>query len=510
MSRQYNKPELRRVPGKKSWYVVITKPVELQTRNNKQIRRSTGTTNEALAKKKMHSIASQVFSEWNDALQVDPLEQFLQSHWSQELQNSHGELKPLLQSSAAERVTVCLWVMSSKDEWQPSLAQEIYEYLTYEEASDWHHYLHRYDNPYPRGTKQHAAIKEKEEALATFIEELDGKDLSRLNYPVTASPAFNMSDAPVLSKLREEWLRDEVPWRNKTDKYKAEMAKCSLAVIKLLEDLPIDQLRTTHGTTLARALDAEGKANSTIKKYKLSLDQLIDWTLGNKENQTTVPATPWLLSNPLKGFSLSDYGSKKRPFQALPADQLHRLFNQEMLTSDRLLLSILLTTGMRLDEAALLTWEQLKVDRNGIRFFDLSMCAIVKNDSFSARTVAIPDCLLLPTPSTGKLFDFATNSDGKSSADASKHLNARYFHPIRYDKNDNRKVVHSLRHTLAGLMRNLRPTPSSEVMDWITGHGEQGSFSQSERVRTYNEDIDVAAKYEVVNKVRHPWLIQSA
>ena len=105
MSRQYNKPELRRVPGKKSWYAVITKPVELQTRNNKQIRRSTGTTNEALAKKKMHLIASQVFSEWNDVLQVDPLEQFLQSHGSQDLQKSYVELKPLLQSSAAEHAS---------------------------------------------------------------------------------------------------------------------------------------------------------------------------------------------------------------------------------------------------------------------------------------------------------------------------------------------------------------------------------------------------------------------
>ena len=163
---------------------------------------------------------------------------------------------------------------------------------------------------------------------------------------------------------------------------------------------------------------------------------------------------------------------------------------------------------MRLDEAALLTWEQLKTDRNGIRYFDLALGAIVKNDRFSARTVAIPDCLTLPEPRTGKLFAFATNSDGKSSSDASKHLNRRYFHPIRYNENDDRKVVHSLRHTLTGLMRNLQPTPSSEVMDWITGHGEQGGFSQSERIRTYNEDIDVAVKYEVVNRIKHPWLIK--
>lgn len=176
-----------------------------------------------------------------------------------------------------------------------------------------------------------------------------------------------------------------------------------------------------------------------------------------------------------------------------------------MNANDRLLLSILITTGMRLDEAALLTWDQYKVDRNGLRYFDLSLGAIVKNDKFSARTVAIPDCLRLPKRGQGRLFNFPVDEDGKSSREASKRLR-QYTHAVRLDENDNRKVVHSLRHNLSGLLTNLTPKPSSEIMNWITGHGMEGEKTQSERTKTYGIDPDVSVKYEVINRVKHPWL----
>ena len=38
------------------WYVFVTKPTELQSRPKEQVRRSTGTTDEKLAKHKQHQI----------------------------------------------------------------------------------------------------------------------------------------------------------------------------------------------------------------------------------------------------------------------------------------------------------------------------------------------------------------------------------------------------------------------------------------------------------------------
>ena len=56
-------------------------------------------------------------------------------------------------------------------------------------------------------------------------------------------------------------------------------------------------------------------------------------------------------------------------------------------------------------------------------------------------------------------------------------------------------------------MLNLTdPAPSSEHMDWITGHGMEGSKSESERQKTYSKDPDVSVKYAIVNRLQHPWL----
>ena len=79
-------------------------------------------------------------------------------------------------------------------------------------------------------------------------------------------------------------------------------------------------------------------------------------------------------------------------------------------------------------------------------------------------------------------------------------MNEAYVHKVRLNENDDLKVVHSLRHNLAGFMLNIKPTPSSEVMDWITGHGMEGNKTESERQRTYGQNPDVLVKYEIVNR----------
>ena len=211
-------------------------------------------------------------------------------------------------------------------------------------------------------------------------------------------------------------------------------------------------------------------SNSRIKTYIESIRGLLEYVIAYELNTIKNPPKPWITSNSFYGFKASAYGSITRSFEALKEDQLHSLFDLDMPENDRLSLSILITTGMLLDEAALLEWKQYKVEQNGFRYFDLSSSSIVKNDKFSARNVAIPDCLRLPETSDGALFNFRKDSDSKSSKAASRHLNEKYIQKIRYNEEDDRKVVHSLRYNLAGFMLNLDPTPSSEIMDWISYH----------------------------------------
>ena len=191
----------------------------------------------------------------------------------------------------------------------------------------------------------------------------------------------------------------------------------------------------------------------------------------------------WIASNVFKGVSLEHWGAQKRTWEALTTEQLHHLFSLQMSCEERLLFTLLITTGMRLDEVCLLRWEQINTDANGIRYIDLSINPI-KNDKFSKRNVAIPDVVLLPQREKGRLFNYRLDDDKKSSKAASRKLNEKYLHKIRLNEKDDRKVVHSLRHNVTGFMLNLRPVPSSEHMDWITGHDMDGSKTDSERTRT--------------------------
>ena len=61
-------------------------------------------------------------------------------------------------------------------------------------------------------------------------------------------------------------------------------------------------------------------------------------------------------------------GEHWKPFAK---DQLFKIFQQSRPERERRLLTLLITTGMRLDEAALLRWDDLKQE-GGVSYFDLT------------------------------------------------------------------------------------------------------------------------------------------
>lgn len=66
---EYHASKLVRLKAKgKKWYVQISKPLELQTGKDKQIRRSTGATDRKRAERKQHRIAQQMYSEFDQVL----------------------------------------------------------------------------------------------------------------------------------------------------------------------------------------------------------------------------------------------------------------------------------------------------------------------------------------------------------------------------------------------------------------------------------------------------------
>jgi len=134
----------------------------------------------------------------------------------------------------------------------------------------------------------------------------------------------------------------------------------------------------------------------------------------------------------------------------------------------RLLLSILLTTGMRLDEAALLNWEDMKVEQE-ILFFDLTGKFDTLKNIGSAREVPVHSSisdLVRFADKSGPMFpEFHRDSDGKAQGAASKAC----MKQIRKVTNDPLKVTHSLRGTFKDKLRDAGV--SKEINDFLTGHG---------------------------------------
>ena len=387
---------------------------------------------------------------------------------------------------------------------------EMFRYLNHHEALQFRSIVDVEANPYPQAMQD-----EQEAKLAVF---------DRKNYPedyaseISTTPSkpleiiTNHTGCPTILEYLPKYLADEHHWMNKSLKTKGEIENRINLDTTIIGDLPLDQIYQKHGKVIALHFHNMAKANSTLRTYVNNLSGMLDHA-SVELDQYGNPPKPFLPNgSSLKGIKLENYGVKKRGYLALTEDQMFRLFGQQMDTEHRLLIAMLATTGMRLDEAALLTWDQLKQDKHGIRYFDLSMGKI-KNDRYYCRNVAIPDCLELPAEESGSIFKatlekVSLNKDGKASSKLSQQLNELYIHPIRLDAKDDRKVLHSLRSNLTGYMLNLNPTPHSEHMDWITGHGMDGSKTESERQTHYAQDPDVKTKYDIVNRVQHPWLTQ--
>ncbi len=197
----------------------------------------------------------------------------------------------------------------------------------------------------------------------------------------------------------------------------------------------------------------------------------------------------WVSSNVFVGLVLDKkVGRAKQSYAALTDEELAKLFVQPMAHHLQSLLSLLIATGMRLDEAALLNWEDVKNDpAQDVMYFDLTN-AIVKNKG-SQRRVPVHSCLnWINTGKSGQIFpQFTRDKDGKAQASASKAL----MPLIRRVTEDKSKVVHSLRGNFKDMLRDAGV--SKEVNDFITGHASgdvAGNYGSGPSLKVRKEAIE--------------------
>lgn len=259
-------------------------------------------------------------------------------------------------------------------------------------------------------------------------------------------------------------------------------------------NLHLSDKKLKHAHDFAKALEVKGLANKTINSRFVGISTLM--TFAAKEG--------YIERSPLNGVDLREYGKKSEHYRPLSDEQLSALFDINGLKENvRTLSAILVATGMRTDEAALLHQEQVRLESTP--YFDLRV-AEVKNDS-SKRQVPIPEILLptvkrlkeVPRGVEGRLLDFAVKGDGKSRAsEICSYWRAKVDLYGMAPPGRGKFTNHSMRGSLRDKLRDA--SVPLEVSNDLMGH-DKGKVSGA-----YGYGTSLRVMKEAVDKIDHPYL----
>jgi integrase len=312
------------------------------------------------------------------------------------------------------------------------------------------------------------------------------------------SPVVKVSSAttPLYSDLIEQYLKDRSA---EPAKQHSQRIKACQRVLHYLGDKPIDQYDNIHAAEMAKLMHEERFSNAQINKMITYGRGLFLYAMKTRNPMT---GKSYLKSNPWVDLDLAEYGVPQRGWVPFTKEELGELFAVAMPRQEYLLFSILITTGMRLDEAALMTWERVTV-QEGLPSFSLVPHDVpdgeelkVKNTG-SMRYVPVPTVIqpLLDRKSVGRLFDYRIDKDGKAENAASKAL-MKYIREITAH---DRKAVHSLRGNFKDLCRSRNI--HKELHDFLTGHG-QGDVGGDD----YGVGHDLPTRLVALDSIEHPWI----
>ena len=312
------------------------------------------------------------------------------------------------------------------------------------------------------------------------------------------SPVVKVSSAttPLYSDLIEQYLKDRSA---EPAKQHSQRIKACQRVLHYLGDKPIDQYDNIHAAEMAKLMHEERFSNAQINKMITYGRGLFLYAMKTRNPMT---GKSYLKSNPWVDLDLAEYGVPQRGWVPFTKEELGELFALAMPRQEYLLFSILITTGMRLDEAALMTWERVTV-QEGLPSFSLVPHDVpdgeelkVKNTG-SMRYVPVPTVIqpLLDRKLVGRLFDYRIDKDGKAENAASKAL-MKYIREITAH---DRKAVHSLRGNFKDLCRSNNI--HKELHDFLTGHG-QGDVGGDD----YGVGHDLPTRLVALDSIEHPWI----
>ena len=225
-------------------------------------------------------------------------------------------------------------------------------------------------------------------------------------------------------------------------------------------------------------------SNGTIKKYLTPIKRI--FTFASRKGHIDF--------NPFENVEAKDYGHKQIDRIDWTDEQLTKLFNLDMPDRERLAFKLMAITGFRLDEVALLDWDQI-TEVNGILCLDLTGIDVTVKTKNARRLLPIPDRFkdALPERGEGQLFNYRRDKlDGK----AQNHASRECMKFVRLVTHDERCDLHSLRHTFKTKMRNSGI--DGELMKFILGQRVSGEqYGQAHRLENKREAMNKLAEQEL-------------
>ena len=303
-----------------------------------------------------------------------------------------------------------------------------------------------------------------EEMLKEYIPKLD----VRFDRPISRPPRVEPVGARTVSTVMVEYLDDMRLKQDSLDTQR-KLTRWAKQFVDMMGDMELNEIKPTHGFEYINKVLSEypTRANKTLKDYLWGVQNLLKFC---RERG-------YIDVNPFVDLDISKYGKASEQTYAYSTEELRTIFAHDWEPQERLLLSILATTGMRPSEAGNMTWERFNdSEHKGIRFLSTldtdTEQVRVKNQS-SKRQVPLHPDLVLPEKSTGRLFDYIKDDVGRCSTEINYRVNPTLHELVPHPN----KSIRSLRRTFKVMMRDLGV--NEEVHDAITGHGENKTTSRS-------------------------------
>jgi len=527
ISYTYPVARLNHIKGK--WYVIVSVPAHLRHlfKNQRDLRRSTGTDDESFAKRKQHALAQEIYDLFDqrrreeqskhvsvaDAFATDAIiglatvfhqrnipdlkattdyqllsslkqscdiyaDQVINAATDDELSDLEL-LNGIIEADQQSGFTGSTTIMAStiKDGAPYTLEQKVSaaRYRTEAVYNYWADLLilaareqglpEPSFDPFVRGPYDSVVLADgKILDDLPLGQALPAQTFHPLSRPARIAPTEALTYSSVMPEYLERVERD-TPLED-TKRKKKRWAKQFLDV---MGDLEITAIKPKHAYDYLDKVQAENpdRSNRTLKDYIWGVQALLKYCVQRD----------YIQLNPFHNLDLKSFGQKPKETYPFELSELRAIFAHDWNAQDRLLLSILATTGMRPSEAGNLTWERFNdTEHEGIRYFTtldtVDEKVRVKNAG-SKRFVPIHPDLQLPERSTGRLFDYEKNEDGLSATEIG-HQILPVLHCIVPHPN---KSIRSFRKTFKQMCRDKKV--EEEVHDSITGHSQSASASRA-------------------------------